>query len=214
MSSFRTSKLKYTVQQPLVPHSVFGEAQMVQSKAILRSRRVLHLSSQVRIQHHRWELHFSPPLLLLPQGSKTGLAAHPLYPKSTGISTHMTRRQCMHYTRGFGSCRIINGIARRRKGFIWGNWEHSDLAGVCQTPWKLRAVSPFFLVCMDKICRCSQGREEGDRELKWGLPCCLTLKVPTSLPSYELWTPLTAASVALSLPSLSVMKFYDKSLNV
>lgn len=125
----------------------------------------------------------------------------------------MTRNQCIHYPRGFSSCIIINGTAGRRKGFIWGNWEHSDIARVCQTPQKLYTISPS-LVCVDKMCRCSLGRKEGDRISNGEPPYCLTLGVPLlTLPSYELQPPLTTAS-AWSPRSLPGRNFCAKSLHI
>ena len=47
---------------------------------------------------------------------------------------------------------------------------------------------------------------------KWGSAVLFNPKSTLlTLPRYELQTPLTAASVALSLRSLSVIKFYDKA---
>ena len=103
--------------------------------------------------------------------------------------------------RGFRSSRTINGTARRRKGFILGNWEHSDLARNCHTPKKLGAVSPF-LMCLDKICRCSLGRKEGDREFEMG-NCC-AVRPWEYLP---LRSPLSAASTAWSVRTLFIIKF-------
>lgn len=202
MSSFKTSKLKYTVQRtkPLVPHSMFGEAQAIRSKAILKQQCNSGKNSapQMRIS-------FSLPLLLLPWGPKKGLEAHsPTVSKKHWTSTTPTRHgRNMYSTQGLPVLQNNKWHCQKEKRLHLRTLWPSKSVRLHNT-WVLSV-----LLCVQT--KSADAGWTGKREtenLKWGTA---TLLLPEStlftLLSYGLQDSLTTASTAWSLRSLSVIKF-------
>lgn len=120
---------------------------------------------QIKIQHHRLELHFfSLPLLLLLL-VLSGPEVHLLYPKSKNLNKTQDKEAMNTSSQGF----------QHLKSNKWHCWKEKRLhLGQLRTFWhskslpgsiKAVTVSPF-LVCMDKICRSSLGRKRGRPNLK------------------------------------------------
>lgn len=103
MSSFKTSKLRYTIPRtkPLYQTACLRKLKLYWAKQSCDSSAV-----QVRIQQQRRKLHFYfffSLSLLLPPNPKKGLEVHLLHLNSIGISTkHIAEKQCIHYSRAWG----------------------------------------------------------------------------------------------------------------